>query len=227
MPHDPGSPASLSTPDLDRLALSLEEARRRGYLGPRPVETQIQHSLALAAAAGGVDRPDRAMDLGSGGGIPGLPMALAWSSTSWVLLEGGTSRAKFLQEAVRTLGLGPRVEVWGTRSEEAARGSARATFDLVVARGFGTPAATAECAAPFLRVGGRLLVSEPPGGSPGRWDPLGLAMLGMALGPSGGPPASYQVLEQTSLCPDRFPRRTGIPAKRPLFRGVGSCPGAQ
>jgi hypothetical protein len=92
----------------------------------------------------------------------------------------------------------------------------RGTQVAVVARAFAAPPVTAECAAPLLRVGGLLVVSEPPGAAGAdRWS--GVAELG--LGPAvhrPGPPALV-VLTQESACPLRYPRRTGIPAKRPLW----------
>lgn len=161
--------------------------------------------------------PDLALDLGSGGGLPGLPLALAWPETRWVLIEGGSRRADFLREATETLDLGDRVIVVSQRAEEAGHGGLRGSVDCVVARSFGAPAVTAECAAAFLRVGGYLIVSEPPGGDPNRWEHAGLALLGMRPGRVGVGPTSFQVIDQVSPCPDRFPRRTGLPSKRPLF----------
>jgi 16S rRNA (guanine527-N7)-methyltransferase len=106
-----------------------------------------------------------------------------------------------------------RTTVVQGRAEEHGRDPGlRGSFDLVTARSFGPPASTAECAAPFLAVGGRLLVSEPPMGPP-RW-PVEVAQLGLRVGERVG---GIQVLEQVALCPDRFPRRTGVPLKRPLF----------
>lgn len=91
-------------------------------------------------------------------------------------------------------------------------------MDAVTARGFGPPAATAECGAPLLRVGGRMVVSEPPGGSPERWPADGLDQLGLSGGrPVAAAGSAYRLLVQERLCDPRFPRRTGIPAKRPLF----------
>ena len=92
-------------------------------------------------------------------------------------------------------------------------------MDLVTARGFGPPAVTAECAAPFLVLGGQLLVSEPPESDPdSRWPAAGLALLGMNLDQVTSPtPAHYAVIDQGERCPDRYPRRVGIPVKRPLF----------
>jgi 16S rRNA (guanine527-N7)-methyltransferase len=66
-------------------------------------------------------------------------------------------------------------------------------------------------------VGGRLVVAEPPEAAPDRWDADGLAQLGLTLGPRRDVPSAMQLLVQVRLCPDRFPRRTGVPAKRPLF----------
>jgi 16S rRNA (guanine527-N7)-methyltransferase len=137
------------------------------------------------------------------------------------LVDAGRRRLDFLAEAVGVLGLDDRVEVVGGRAEELAQDPRlRGRFDLVVARGFGPPAVTAECGAGFLAVGGRMVVSEPPGGRPDRWPPEGLEVLGLVPAVTAeAEGASYQVLHQVSGCPDRFPRRTGIPSKRPLFGG--------
>jgi 16S rRNA (guanine527-N7)-methyltransferase len=197
----------------------LAAAQRRGFLGPGPIGPHVDRALDLVAALDGRTgwHPDHALDLGSGGGLPGLPLALASPDTRWVLLDGSQSRAAFLDGAVQELGLVDRVRVVAERAETAGHGHLRSAFDVVVARSFGSPAATAECGAPFLKVGGRLIVAEPPGGDPDRWNPDGLAQLGLRLGEGIVTPTAYQVLTQASNCPDRFPRRVGIPAKRPLF----------
>ncbi len=168
-------------------------------------------------AAGLEVTPATVLDLGSGGGLPGLPLAMVWPASHWVLLDGSQTRAEFLQHAVTTLGLTDRVLVVGERAEVAGRGELRGTFDCVVARSFAGPAPTAECGAPFLRVGGSLVVAEPPGGEPQRWDPQGLALLGLQIGLRVVGRTAYQVLRQDTPCPDRFPRRVGVPTKRPLF----------
>jgi 16S rRNA (guanine527-N7)-methyltransferase len=184
-------------------------------LGPGDVDIALRRALDLAA---GVDVPPaRALDLGSGGGLPGLPLALAWPHSQWILLEASTTRAAFLADAVSKLAIGARVAVRAERAEVAGRSDLRGSIDLVVARGFGPPAVTAECAAPLIRVGGRLVVAEPPGGRPDRWDRAGLAILGMQVGASGTTPTAWQALVQAQPCPDRYPRRTGVAAKRPLF----------
>ncbi len=197
----------------------LERARAAGHLGPGPVHEHLDHARALTRAI-----PADAstfVDLGSGGGVPGLVVAVERPDLQGELLEGSTRRGAHLTEAVQDLGLADRLSVMVARAEEAGRDpQRRARFDVVVARSFGPPAVVAECAAPLLRVGGRLIVSDPPSGSrspDGRWPADGLAPIGLTvIDQVVGPPA-YTILEQSAPCPDRFPRRVGIPAKRPLF----------
>ena len=87
-----------------------------------------------------------------------------------------------------------------------------------LARSFGPPAATVECAAPLLRVGGVLVVSEPPDGTGDRWSTEGLARLGLVLEETrmvDG--ATFSRLRQVEAAPPQFPRRPGVPVRRPLF----------
>jgi 16S rRNA (guanine527-N7)-methyltransferase len=159
------------------------------------------------------------LDLGSGGGLPGLVLAALWPDTAVTLLDGGTERAAFLVSAVEQLDWAERVAVAAGRAEELGRTGLRGRFDLVVARSFGPPAVVAECGAPFLTAGGRLVVSEPPDADGSRWSHAGeLATLGLEAEPlrtAGG--HHFQPLRAVSPCPARYPRRTGIPTKRPLF----------
>jgi 16S rRNA (guanine527-N7)-methyltransferase len=192
----------------------LSDGQTRGLLGPGAVGPHIDRSLDV----GGILRapPQVALDLGSGGGLPGLPLALAWPATQWILLDGRDGRAEFLRQAVTKLGIDERVRVIAERAEIAGRGELRASVDVVVARSFGRPAVTAECGSPFLRREGLLIVAEPPGEND-RWPAEGLAQLGMRRGIRATEPSSVQVLVQERLCPARYPRRVGVPGKRPLF----------
>jgi 16S rRNA (guanine527-N7)-methyltransferase len=201
----------MATDGLDAV---LTRARELGFLGPGPIDGQRAHAEAFLGALEGA--PSCAFDLGSGGGVPGLVLALALPDTRWVLVDAMTKRTTFLAEAVAELGLADRVEVLTARAEELVPAH-RAVADLVVARGFGPPAVLAECAAPLLAVGGQLVVSEPPGGAPSRWDAAALAVLGLAVeAVLPGPPAFVR-LRQTERCPARYPRRSGVPRKRPLW----------
>lgn len=204
-----------------RLKEIFEEAQRRGLIGRADLDVTVTHAAGFAS---GADAPPfRLVDLGSGGGVPGLVLAERWPHTDVWLVEGSEVRATFLRWAVKSLAWESRVTVLNQRAEEVGRrDDLRASFDMVTARGFGVPAVTAECAAPLLEVGGRLVVSEPPASAGGsaaghRWSEDGLCLLGMTLGRTWDSPFCYQVLIQDEICPLRYPRRVGIPSKRPLF----------
>lgn len=180
----------------------------------------VSHAKAFLSALDGVPE-GRSLDLGSGGGIPGLVLARARPHADWVLLDTSARRTDFLHRAVVALGMESWVEVATGRVEEfARRPEHRGAFQLVVARSFARPAVVAECAAPLLAVGGHLLVSEPPagkGGGAGRWPEGELPALGLQLVTLTSTAPRLAILRQERLCPDRFPRRTGIPSKRPLW----------
>jgi 16S rRNA (guanine527-N7)-methyltransferase len=128
-------------------------------------------------------------------------------------------KTDFLREVLTWPDAPTGAQVVTERAESAARRpDMEGTFDLVTARSFARPAVTAECAARFLELGGHLIVSEPPE-DPGvaRWDPEGLARLGLrALGRRRHGPA-FQVLVKESATPPEYPRPVGVPRKRPLF----------
>jgi 16S rRNA (guanine527-N7)-methyltransferase len=202
-----------------RLTAQLEAARRRGMVGPGPVESHLDHAEALAAAVD-PDFHGRFLDLGSGAGVPGLILLALWPTATGVLLDARRRRCSFLESAVGALDLRARVSVACGRAEELARDQEfRGEFELVVARGFGAPATTAECAVGFLERSGRLAVSEPPGEpDPKRWPREGLAELGL-LGPEvrGREGARVAVLTLAEPRGERWPRRVGVPGRRPLW----------
>ena len=192
----------------------LERARRLGVLGPGPVDEHVVHAERFIDALEDFPAGSVVVDLGSGAGVPGLVVADRCRDLRLALLESLERRAALLDEAVAELGWQDRVTVLHARAEEVGRDTEwRGRADAVLARSFGPPATTAECAAPLLRVGGRLVVSEPPDGSD-RWPAEGLAALGMAPAVAG---AGVSLIAQAEPCPEGFPRRVGLPAKRPLF----------
>jgi 16S rRNA (guanine527-N7)-methyltransferase len=220
----PGADEGVPSPTLHDI---LAEARDAGFLGPGPIEPQLRHAEGFAVVARrlalpGPERP-HVIDLGTGGGLPGLVVATLWPEASLDLLEAGGRRAGFLERAAGRLGLAERVAVLHERAEVCGRQDGhRGAYDGVLARSFGRPAVVAECAAPLLKVGGWLVVSEPPAmeraaGEDSRWPPGPLGQFG--LEPLGivHEEFDYETLRQAQPCPERFPRRNGVPAKKPLF----------
>ncbi|MGK2957270.1 MAG: 16S rRNA (guanine(527)-N(7))-methyltransferase RsmG [Acidimicrobiales bacterium] len=197
----------------------LGQARELGFLGPGPIELHIDHAMAYAKPLG-EGWSGRAVDLGSGGGVPGLVLALVYPDSEWTLVDAQERRATFLASAISSLSLEKRVYVMHERAEVFGRDPIhRHTYDLVVARSFSAPPVTAECASPLLKKNALLVVSEPPAGEgvTYRWPEVPLALLGLQLeNLLPGPPA-LALIRSRELCEEKYPRRTGIPSKRPLW----------
>lgn len=199
------------------LERALEESRDRGFLGPGLLAAQIEHARGFAST---LERtPESFLDLGSGGGVPGLVLASVWPDVRATLLDSMVRRARFLEEATTRLGIADRVSVVCARAEEAARRrDMRERFEVVTARSFGPPAVTAECGVGFLVAGGRMVVSEPPEDDAGRWPEQGLAELGLSVWARPMESRRFVVLERSGELDERFPRRVGVPGRRPLWR---------
>jgi len=196
----------------------LAEAQRIGYLGPRPVEVQRRHAEGYVQAACRLGLGDEAKqtmiaDLGSGGGVPGLVVALGLPRSQVVLIDASQKRCSFLTWAAVELGISNRVSVVCGRAEQVAHDVQwRGKFDLVTARGFGPPAWTVECGSPLLSAGGSLLISEPPKAR--RWPPEGLARIGLCYIEQVG---GIVVLSRFSDVAGDFPRPRSRQKRDPLF----------
>ncbi|MBT5206717.1 MAG: hypothetical protein HOH21_04505 [Acidimicrobiaceae bacterium] len=161
-----------------------------------------------------------AIDLGTGGGVPGLVLATL-TANRWILVDRGDRRCTFLRWAVRELDIADRVEVHAMDAVEVARGDLRGRVGLVTARSFAAPGPTAECAAPLLAPEGVLVVSEPPGDKVealNRWVTEALGQLGLAdMGGWRHGEAGYRAMRSSGTCPQRFPRRFRRQLAAPLF----------
>ena len=196
-----------------------------------PAEMQRRHfgeSLALLVALRSAGlltgTPVRVADLGPGGGFPGLPMRIVDPSLRLTLIESHGRRCDFMREVIATLGL-EGVEVVQARAEDAGRQPAlREGFDLVVARALAAVRVLVEYGLPLLKPGGVLAT---PKGS--RWrhelEEAGHALSelgGVALEPvamplpPGVPEQAVVLVRREGALSDRYPRRAGMPVKRPL-----------
>jgi 16S rRNA (guanine527-N7)-methyltransferase len=223
----PGGGSRSNIELRDRVSPAVVEILRRSaeldFLGSMPLTDQVDHALGFVVAAESVLKgpPGAVLDLGTGGGVPGLVLLSCWPSCHLVLLDANERRTDFLAaEVARWQGAGG-AEVLRGRAEDLGRDARlRDQFDLVASRSFGAPAVTAECGSPFLTVGGVMVVSEPPEGlEASRWPVEGLAEVGLQAGDRMRfeDHFGYQVLVKSKPTPERYPRRVGIPAKRPLF----------
>jgi 16S rRNA (guanine527-N7)-methyltransferase len=188
------------------------------------LEVHALDSLALVRALEGEPAPATLIDVGSGAGFPALPAAIAWPALRVTALESTRKKCDFLREAARALGLEGRFAVIERRAEEAGRDPAlRDAFDVVTARAVAALPVLAELCLPFARPGGlfvawktgKALETELPAaaraiaelrGAPARVLDAGLA----------GRDARLVVVRKEGPTPERYPRRVGIPEKRPL-----------
>jgi 16S rRNA (guanine527-N7)-methyltransferase len=173
----------------------------------------------MADVVGGA--PALVVDLGSGGGVPGLVLATCWPESRLWLVERAARRAAFLREAVHELGLEGRVEVVEESAEEVAhQPGRREQATVTVARGFASIGVTLECAAGLTAPGGRIVVAAPPQGwdlGPGvaTWSRLGELGLGA---PSEREADGYHFLVVAKVRPAdlRYPRRWPAMRRAPL-----------
>lgn len=171
----------------DPLLETLRLAQRLGFFGAAPMEDAIAHASAFVSAIGRVAPGTRIVDIGSGGGLPGLVVATALPEAEVVLIDRRQKRTDFLERAVRRLGL----EHTTVRCADVERladqvtAGAEPAFAVVTARGFGPPAITLRWATRLVaRPDGVIVISEPPDRD--RWDPELVAALGLTserLGP--------------------------------------------
>ena len=168
-------------------------------------------------------RARRLVDVGSGAGFPGLALKVALPELDVVLVEATGKKAEFLTWMTNSLGLGD-VEVLAERAEAVARRDGyREAFDVATARAIGQLTLVLELTLPLCKVGGVLLAQR---GADAEAEAALAAKASSALG--GGEPnveplasdagirGSITVVRKIAETSGRFPRRDGIPAKRPL-----------
>ena len=216
---------SLSRINSDPLVKAwLQEAWELGLLGPQAFDVQLEHSVVFARAASEllaalVVASPICFDLGSGAGVPGFVLAYSLSEGAVIhLVESQVKRAEFLVRHKDRIQFKCAVSVVNERAEVVGRlPEYREVGSLVVARGFAGPAITAECGAPLLAVGGFLLVSDPPQGGKERWNEDVMDELGLRRQPLEEESMNFSAFLKVRATPDRYPRRVGVPTKRPLF----------
>ena len=166
----------------------------------------------------------RFMDVGSGAGLPGMPLKIAFPGLRATLIDSTAKKTAFLVSLKDVLGL-PDVDVRTGRAETLAHDSElRESFDLVVTRAVSGMAVLAELTLPFCRVGGvvvaqkKLGVEDEVGQASGAIETMGgvLKEVREVAVTQLGEARCLVVLEKVGPTPERYPRRPGMPEKRPL-----------
>jgi 16S rRNA (guanine527-N7)-methyltransferase len=161
-------------------------------------------------------------DVGSGGGVPGIPLAIVRPDAQVLLIESTQKKAAFLENTIRRIGLG-NVRVSTHRAEDEARGPARESFDVIVARALAAMNILAEWCLPLVKVGGKLLAMK--GGKISEELPAAARAIKLLGGseatvrPAELPGAMYHVIveiRKTHRTDKRYPRSTAQTKEKPL-----------
>lgn len=190
-----------------------------------PKDFAVKHvidSLTLLRAEPSLDGR-RVIDVGTGAGFPGLPLKIFCPSLRLTLLDSLNKRINFLTAAVEELEL-EGVECLHARAEEAARSELRESFDVVVARAVARLNVLTEYCLPFSRVGGKFValkssnIAEELDEARAAIKILGgrlLEPIDVTL--PNGDPRSIIVIEKRAPTPKKFPRKSGMPEKKPIL----------
>jgi 16S rRNA (guanine527-N7)-methyltransferase len=213
---------------LQELEAAYGDAVRLGFLGPREAarlrERHLDDALGLAA----IRSPragERWVDLGSGAGLPGLPLASAYPEVTFTLVDAQRRRLDWVAATAARLHI-DNVTVVHARLEEYGHGPGRESFDVATARALGPLPVVAELGLPLLRIGGTLLVPRGrPTGEELDQATAACRQLGGRVEDVVPNPSSpidrvgfVVIMAKIAATSPRFPRRSGVPARTPLGR---------
>lgn len=169
------------------------------------------------------NQPIRLLDIGAGAGFPSLPMKILFSELDVTIIDSLNKRINFLHLLAEELGLSG-VHFYHGRAEDFAQDKAfRAQFDIVTARAVARMQVLSELTIPYLKVGGRLLALK-ASNAPEELEEAknALNLLFSKVGDNlqyelpNGDPRYITVVEKKKETPNKYPRKAGMPNKRPL-----------
>jgi 16S rRNA (guanine527-N7)-methyltransferase len=208
--------------DVSSREFNLTSLRDAELIERRHIIESLAYGVLLQRN-GLLEGSPRVVDIGTGAGLPGLPLRIVWPDIDLVLLESVGKKCRFLEDVVDRLGLA-RVEVVEGRAEDFGQDPARReAFDLVVARAVAPLPVLLEYALPLLRTGGHLAATKGSAAiseidaSTNALEALGGRLVDNApFQPPEGMALTVVIVEKAALTPPQYPRRAGIPTKRPL-----------
>lgn len=192
-----------------------------------PGEFEIKHFIDSLSGCvfSGFKNASSVIDIGTGAGFPGLPLAICFSDKRFVLIDSLNKRVKILNEIIKELNIKNSVALHGRAEDLAMQRIHREKYDLCVSRAVASLAVLSEYCLPFVRTGGYFGAYKTAGSD------KEISESKRALGILGGkymeatalPLDDFQMdhrvfwIKKTAQTPDRYPRKAGIPAKEPIL----------
>ncbi len=185
------------------------------------MKKNVEDSLAI------LGRPEftgalRILDLGTGGGFPGLPLAIACPEKNFVLVDSVGKKLKVVADAAEKLGL-KNVQVVHARAEDLAqKAEHREGFDLVVSRAVANMSTLSEYCLPFVKKGGWFIAYKTVGAeeeikaAARAVKTLGGAPIIIENNGEKGDGHVFAIVKKVSSTPLKYPRKAGLPAKQPI-----------
>ncbi len=218
---DAGVLSSIQQQQLELYVNLLLEANQSFNLTAvrSPEEVWRKHILESLQLAQLLPACERLIDVGSGGGLPGMVIAITMPGVAVTLLEATAKKANFLRLTAEALGLrNVRVECQRAETAGALGAPLRENFDVVTARAVAPLQVLVELTAPFLKVGGSLIAVK---GEKATQELLAakraLTLLGLELSHiEHQPNATVLFLNKQMRTANKYPRAPGEPKRRPL-----------
>ena len=196
-----------------------------------PDDVQVKHFLDSLTVASVVkdelpQETGRLVDVGSGGGFPGLPLAIVLPWLDVILMEATAKKVRFLNHTIGVLAL-PNARALYGRAEQLARDDTqREVYDIAVARAVGSAATLVELLAPLLRFGGLAILMKTHAAVDRELDAAAAALSKLhaevekihSVQVPGLDDRALVLIRKKAATPPEFPRRPGVPERRPLTR---------
>lgn len=224
-PYDPRTPDRLWTYHT----LLCQWNEHMNLTGETDFDTALDRlymdSLAPLAIPGLFPQGATLVDVGSGAGFPGLPLAIARPDLEVLLLDSQAKRIAFLDAVIEALGL-PNVRTLHSRAEDAGQNAElRESFDVAVARAVAPLNVLCELLLPLVRVGGQMICYKGPSAGE-EWEAGNRAARLLGGGPLSSHPVTlpsqpewrHQAVacEKNQKTLRQYPRKAGLPGRKPL-----------